>query len=97
MEYNVKKLGEILVAEKPNKVTTTFSTMLWNSMTLKFPSPRDSGFIECMRKAVELVHSGKIDVSSFWTKGYDRNTEWKDAFNEGLNRPKGYTRGYIKW
>ncbi len=87
----------IMGAEKPNKVTTTFSTMLWNSMTLKFPSPRDSGFIECMRKAVELIHSGKIDVSSFWTKGYDRNTEWKEAFNEGLNRPKGYSRGYIKW
>ena len=43
----------IMGAEKPNKVTTTFSTMLWNSMTLKFPSPRDSGFIECMHKAVE--------------------------------------------
>ena len=38
-----------------------------------------------------------LNVDTFWTKAYDRETEWQQAFEDGSNRPEGYSRGYIKW
>jgi hypothetical protein len=50
-----------------------------------------------MREAVDFISTGKLDVSNFWTKGYSRGTEWRDAFADATNRTNGYARGYIDW
>ena len=71
--------------------------LLWKAVTTTRPSPRKSGFLECMELAVEWIQDGKLNVDSFWTKGYNRSTEWHQAFVDGANRPLGYSRGYIKW
>ena len=62
-----------------------------------FPSPRYIGFYRSMEKARDLVEQGLVDVDKFWTKAYNRETEWQQAFADGNNRPQGYSRGYIYW
>ena len=71
--------------------------LLWKAVTTTRPSPRKSRFLECMELAVEWIQDGKLNVDNFWTKGYNRSTEWHQAFADGANRPLGYSRGYIKW
>jgi D-arabinose 1-dehydrogenase-like Zn-dependent alcohol dehydrogenase len=78
-------------------VTTSFANLLWKACTIVFPSPRTDKFYRCMVDAARWVEDGDIKVDSFWTKGYNRDTEWQQAFADGVNRPPGYSRGYIKW
>jgi len=70
---------------------------LWKAVTTIKPSPRNKEFIKCMHHAKWMIESGKLDVDKFWTKAYNRNTEWQQAFADGKDRPSGYSRGYIKW
>jgi D-arabinose 1-dehydrogenase-like Zn-dependent alcohol dehydrogenase len=70
---------------------------LWKAVTTIKPSPRTDGFIKCMEYAKFWIERGHLTVDNFWTKGYNRNTEWQSAFADGANRPVGYSRGYIKW
>ena len=70
---------------------------LWKAVTTIKPSPRNDEFYQCMVDAKYWITNGKIEVDSFWTKCYNRNTEWQQAFADGVNRPSGYSRGYIKW
>jgi D-arabinose 1-dehydrogenase-like Zn-dependent alcohol dehydrogenase len=79
------------------KITTSFGNLLWKACTMIFPSPRTDKFYQCMKDAEYWITNGDIVVDSFWTKGYNRDTEWQDAFADGLNRPAGYSRGYIYW
>lgn len=85
----------VLGAQK--KVTTDFSNLLWKACTIMFPSPRTDKFITCMRLAEYWITLGDLNVDSFWSRSYDRNTEWQQAFLDGVNRPDGYNRGYIVW
>jgi threonine dehydrogenase-like Zn-dependent dehydrogenase len=78
-------------------VTTDFSNLLWKACTMVFPSPRTDRFYDCMKDAAIWIENGNLDVDSFWTKGYNRTTEWQQAFADGVDRPNGYSRGYIKW
>jgi NADPH:quinone reductase-like Zn-dependent oxidoreductase len=78
-------------------VTTDFSNLLWKACTMVFPSPRTDKFHQCMVGAVEMIENGIINVDSVWTKAYNRETEWRQAFSDGLNRPINYSRGYIYW
>ena len=71
--------------------------LLWKACTTIRPSPRNSQFIECMHFAKHWIENGYLEVDSFWTKCYNRNTEWQQAFADGVDRPSGYSRGYIKW
>ena len=71
--------------------------LLWKSATVSFPSPRSENFINAMRKAVDYVNYETLDTAKMWTQGYDRATEVKQAFEDGLNRTEGYSRGYIRW
>jgi hypothetical protein len=64
---------------------------------MTFPSPRNSKFIMSMIEARYMIENGLLDVDKFWTKCYNRNTEWQEAFADGKGRPNGYSRGYIKW
>lgn len=89
--------GALIVFGVQKQVTTDFSSLLWKACTMMFPSPRQPEFIYAMEQAKYLVENGVLDVDKFWTKGYNRDTEWQQAFADGQNRPKGYSRGYIKW
>ena len=70
---------------------------LWKACTTVRPSPRNDGFHQCMLDAKYWIKMGRINVDKFWTKAYNRNTEWQQAFADGKDRPNGYSRGYIKW
>jgi threonine dehydrogenase-like Zn-dependent dehydrogenase len=70
---------------------------LWKAVTTIKPSPRNSNFHQCMKDAVWMIENGYLEVDSFWTKSYNRNIEWQQAFADGKDRPSGYSRGYIKW
>jgi hypothetical protein len=70
---------------------------LWKAVTTIKPSPRNSNFHQCMKDAVWMIENGCLEVDSFWTKSYNRNIEWQQAFADGKDRPSGYSRGYIKW
>lgn len=78
-------------------VTTDFSNLLWKACTMIFPSPRTNRFYQCMKDAEQWIRNGDINIDSFWSKGYNRNTEWQQAFDDANNRPAGYSRGYIYW
>jgi threonine dehydrogenase-like Zn-dependent dehydrogenase len=70
---------------------------LWKAVTTIKPSPRNPQFIDCMRMAKYFIEKGYLEVDSFRTQCYNRNTEWQKAFADGKDRPNGYSRGYIKW
>lgn len=70
---------------------------LWKAVTTVKPSPRTPKFINAMHQARWMIENGELEVDSFWTRAYNRNTEWQQAFVDGVNRPLGYSRGYIKW
>ena len=70
---------------------------LWKAVTTVKPSPRTPKFINAMYQARWMIENGELEVDSFWTKCYNRNTEWQKAFADGKDRPNGYSRGYIKW
>lgn len=79
------------------EIRTTFYNLLWKACTMVFPSPRTENFYKCMQDAAYWINQGDIVVDSFWTKGYNRDSEWQQAFADGVNRPQGYSRGYIYW
>ena len=70
---------------------------LWKACTTIKPSPRNPNFHQCMKDAVWMIENGYLEVDNFWTRAYNRTTEWQQAFADGLDRPSGYSRGYIKW
>ena len=78
-------------------VTTDFNNLLWKACKIVFPSPRTEDFYYSMVHAANLIQSGKLNVDSFWTRAYNRDTEWQEAFSDGLNRSNNYGRGYIVW
>lgn len=90
--------NEALVVFGVEKEThTTFYNLLWKACTMVFPSPRTDGFYKCMQDAAYWIENGDIVVDNFWSKGYNRTTEWQQAFSDALTRPAGYSRGYIYW
>jgi len=70
---------------------------LWNNITIKMPSPRADIFHTAMKLATEMVTDGRIELDNVWTKSYNRNNNWKQAFQDANNRPENYQRGYITW
>lgn len=87
----------ILAAGKWPMVGTSFETMIWGAATIICPSPRHDGFYAAMCYAANWVERGILDVDGLWTKEYDRDTEWEQAFTDGLRRPDNYSRGYLHW
>jgi len=87
----------IMACEKKPALVTNFGQLLWKAITIIMPSPRAKSFHHCMKLAVDWIERGDLEVDKFWTRGYNRNTEWQEAFEDGVNRPEGYSRGYIIW
>lgn len=96
-EQDILHEQALVVFGSQKKVTTDFSNLLWKACTMVFPSPRTENFYHCMVNAKNWVEDGRLPVDKFWTRGYDRDTEWQQAFNDAVNRPDGYSRGYIQW
>ena len=71
--------------------------LLWHAVTTSRPSPRRPFFLDCMEQGVEWIRTGKLNIDKFWTRSYNRTTEWQQAFSDSAKRPVGYSRGYIKW
>lgn len=90
--------NQSLVVLGVQKLTKTdFANLLWKACTVIFPSPRTNEFYETMQTAKFWIENQSLNVDNFWTKGYNRQTEWREAFEDGLNRPSNYSRGYIFW
>ena len=87
----------IMATEKPNGIDTTLSHMLWKAVTMIFPSPRAPTFYEAMICARQWQMDGKLVLDNFWDRGYNRDTEWQQAFEDANNRTGNYGRGYIYW
>lgn len=87
----------IMAAEKAEPVVTNFSSWLWKNITMHYPSPRAESFHRAMNLAVTWIEFDKLTIDNTWTRGYNRETEWKQAFEDAVNRPEGYSRGYIVW
>ena len=91
--------NEALVIDAVGKAVSKeeSQSQLWKAVTTVKPSPRTSRFIDAMYQARWMIENGELEVDSFWTRSYNRNIEWKQAFADGKDRPDGYSRGYIKW
>jgi D-arabinose 1-dehydrogenase-like Zn-dependent alcohol dehydrogenase len=87
----------LVVMGVEKEITTSFNTLLWKACTMVFPSPRTDKFYQCMKDAEYWITNGDLNVDSFWSRSYNRDTEWSQAFTDGVNRPAGYSRGYIEW
>jgi len=78
-------------------VQTNFFENCWACHTFIMPSPRNSDFNDAMAMARDLVIQNKLDTERLWTQGYDRYTEFKQAFSDGAFRSPGYIRGYLRY
>lgn len=96
-EFDMLREQALIVFGAQKTVTTDFGNLLWKACTMIFPSPRTDKFYQCMKDAEYWITNGDIVVDNFWTKGYNRDTEWQQAFADGVNRPQNYSRGYIYW
>lgn len=97
LDHVANEATVIMAAEKHPAMILPMDKLLWRAVTMLFPSPRNNAFYGAMLTSVSMIEEGIIDTESMWTKAYDRETSVRDAFEEGLNRPKGYQRGYIEW
>lgn len=93
----VKENGRLIIGSPILQSTLDFSEALWKNVTIYCPSPRNPKFNEYMEQAVDMIECGELEVDPFWTRGYNRETEWEQAFADGANRPDYYSRGYIEW
>ena len=93
----VNENGRLIIGSPLIRSSIDFSEALWKNISIHCPSPRDTKFDVCMHQAVDMIEHGELEVDTFWTRGYNRETEWKQAFADGANRPEHYSRGYIEW
>jgi len=94
----VKLEGLICYASTPfSNVSTNFFDNCWKCHTIIMPSPRNSNFKNIMELTVPMIDNGTIDPSRLWTKEYNFYTDYKQAFEDGVNRTSNYIRGYFKF
>ena len=93
----VNENGRLIIGSPLRTSSVDFSEALWKNVSIHCPSPRNTKFDDCMRQAVDMIEHGELEVDTFWTRGYNRETEWQQAFVDGEARPANYSRGYIKW
>ena len=91
----VKTNGTYVVGAEKIVEQLDFSKFLWEGITIKCPSPRNDGFLDCMKEAEALVKLGKIKVNDMWGECYHRDNA-KEAFDNRING-KELLRNYITW
>lgn len=87
----------LLIIGTEKLINQNIGPLLWKAVTISFPSPRTPNFYQAMLSARDWIEAGLLTVDNFWTQAYNRTTDWQKAFEDGVNRPNGYSRGYIKW
>lgn len=87
----------LIIMGTDKQINQSFGPLLWKAVTISFPSPRTKKFHFSMLVAEQMITSGVLCVDQFWSKCYNRETEWQQAFADANNRLPGYGRGYIKW
>jgi D-arabinose 1-dehydrogenase-like Zn-dependent alcohol dehydrogenase len=87
----------VIIMATEKHIDQNIGPLLWKAVTISFPSPRTPNFYQAMLSARDWIESGLLTVDNFWTQAYNRTTDWQNAFADGVNRPNGYSRGYIKW
>lgn len=93
----IVKNEALIILGVQKSITTDFGNLLWKACTIVFPSPRTKDFYYSMVHAVNVIENGTLNIDKFWSRGYNRETEWQLAFDDAVQRPKGYSRGYIVW
>lgn len=93
----VNENGRLIVGSPLKTSSIDFSEALWKNVSIHCPSPRNTKFNDYMREAVDMIECGELEVDTFWTRGYNRETEWQQAFVDGECRLANYSRGYIEW
>ena len=88
--------GAVYIYAAQKTTTSDLKYLLWNACTIVCPSPRTDKFYQAMVFARDFIEQGKINIDFFWTKGYARDN-FEQAFEDGIQRPAGYSRGYIDW
>ncbi len=96
-DKDILRENALVIFGAQKTITTDFSNLLWKACTMIFPSPRHREFINCMHFAKHWIENGYLNVDMFWTKSYNRDTNWQQAFEDGNDRPTDYSRGYITW
>jgi D-arabinose 1-dehydrogenase-like Zn-dependent alcohol dehydrogenase len=96
-EDDILRDNALVIMGAQKSVTTNFSKLIWKACIMVFPSPRNPKFSLVMARSEFWVSKGAINVDHFWSKAYNRDIEWEQAFADGKDRPSGYSRGYIKW
>lgn len=96
-EYSIFNNESLIIFGTQKQINTDFSNILWKACTIIFPSPRTNNFYQSMKNAAYWIEQNSLNIDKFWTKQYNRDTEWDAAFMDGLNRPKNYSRGYLCW
>lgn len=95
---HIKAGGTLILASvKKPAVTLTFENLLWKAIRIVMPSPRHKNFDVSMISAGNFALYNSEVLRKFWTREYDRDTEWQQAFADGQSRNQGYSRGYIRW
>lgn len=87
----------VIACVKNNPINTNFETLLWKAVSIILPSPRSSQFYSSMTLARDWIKNGRLNVEKFWTKGYDREKEWRKAFNASMSREGNFGRAYLVW
>ena len=93
----IKTNGLVIDAVERSISRRESGNLLWKNVTTVRPSPRNNNFIGAMEEARYMIEHNIICVDKFWTRGYDRNTEWSQAFEDAVLRRNNYSRGYIVW
>lgn len=94
---NINNYGIIIAGVPKSSTKEEEEKLLWKACTTVRPSPRTDNFYNAMLLARDWIRDELLKVEYFWTKGYDRKTEWMQAFSDGDNRPNNYSRGYLEW
>jgi D-arabinose 1-dehydrogenase-like Zn-dependent alcohol dehydrogenase len=95
---HIKNGGTLILGTvKKPAVTLTFENLLWKAVKIVMPSPRHANFDISMVSARFFADHNSENLNRFWTREYDRDTEWLKAFEDGRSRNQGYSRGYIRW
>jgi len=94
---NLNDNALIIIGSEKTLVDFNLGPLLWKSATIQFPSPRNPNFINSMVQARDWIENGSLVVDNFWTRAYNRNTQWQQAFEHAADRQPGYSRGYICW
>lgn len=87
----------VIACVKDKPINTNLENLLWKAVTIILPSPRSSNFHSSMILARNWIQNNTLKVDQFWTQGYDRENEWKKAFEDSMSRTSNFGRAYLVW